>query len=205
MITGNIFDEPEGATPLDPDDAAGLIPSWIATRADLNSAEQGNIAKARTWAFVQHGPWTPEQLLDEPVIRAIHKRMFDEVWKWAGTYRVREANLGVAPYLIPAGVKALVDDVRFQTSVPDDLPWGADELAVRFHHRLVAVHPFPNGNGRHARFCADILVMALGERPFSWAGGDLSSSSEPRERYLEALRVADAENEYGPLTEFARS
>lgn len=205
MTAQGIFDEPEGATPLDPDDATGLKPTWIATRGDLNQAEGDNISRARVWAFVQHGPWKPEQLLGEPVVRGIHRRMFSEVWSWAGEYRMRTTNIGVAPHEIREVVKALVDDVGYQVSIIDDLPWGPDELAVRFHYRLVAVHPFPNGNGRHARLCADILVSALGKPAFTWGGADLSRPGTRRDEYLSALRVADAEQDFAGLIRFARA
>jgi Fic-DOC domain mobile mystery protein B len=204
-MTEDLFAAPDGATPLDADDAAGLIPTWIGTRDELNQAEGDNVTAARTWAFVQHTPWTPEELLDEPMMRAIHERMFGQVWKWAGDYRTREVNIGVPWHQITGQVEALMGDVRYQVSAIDELPWTPDEVAVRFHHRLVSIHPFPNGNGRHARLCADMLVSALGRPELSWGGADLGAEGELRDEYLQALRIADDTNDYGPLVDFARS
>jgi Fic-DOC domain mobile mystery protein B len=131
--------------------------------------------------------------------------MLGDVWTWAGDYRKRATNIGVAPHAIPGAVKALVDDSLYQVSILDELPWDADELAVRFHYRLVTVHPFPNGNGRHARLCADILVSSLGRPPFTWGGEDLSVHGTRRDEYLDALRTADREQEFTALHRFARS
>lgn len=205
MTNGGVFDEPAGVTPLDPDDAAGLIPTWIATREDLNRAERENVDEAEIWALVQHGPWTQEELLKEPMMREIHRRMFDEVWRWAGDYRTSEVNIGAAPHAIPGRVRALLDDVSYQVSNFDELDWTADELAVRYHHRLVSIHPFPNGNGRHARLCADLLADVLGVPTFSWGGTSLREPSTVRDEYLAALHVADTEHDYAPLAAFARS
>lgn len=205
MTANGIFDEPPGATPLDPDDAAGLIPTWIATRGDLNTAESDNVSQAVTWAFVRHGPWTFDELLTEPMIRSIHRRMFDEVWKWAGKYRTREVNIGAPWHEIPDRIHALLGDVHYQASNLDDPPWTPDELAVRFHHRLVSIHPFPNGNGRHARMAADILVTTLGRPVFTWGGTNLGDSYNAREEYLAALRTADGNDDLAPLVEFSRS
>ena len=174
MTDPNLFAEPPGATPLDPDAAAALIPTWIATRGDLNIAESDNVAAAVTWAFATHGPWTVDELLSEPMLRAIHRRMFDSVWKWGGQYRHTNVNLG-GPWLeVPDRVHALVGDLQYQCKHLDSLPWTPDELAVRFHHRLVSIHPFPNGNGRHARLAADILISCLGSPAFSWGQTSLS-------------------------------
>ncbi|NTU70958.1 MAG: mobile mystery protein B [Coriobacteriia bacterium] len=205
MSVSSLFDEPTGATPIDPDDAKGLIPTWVATRGDLNNAEQENIARAIAWTSSRGGPQSVEALLSDEMLRALHKRMFGDVWRWAGTYRQHETNLG-APWLyVPTQVRELLADVRVQTSNARQLPWPADELAVRFHHRLVAIHPFPNGNGRHARLAADLLVELLGEQFFSWGARDLNREGAAREAYLDALRRADRELDYGPLLLFARS
>jgi Fic-DOC domain mobile mystery protein B len=201
----DLFDEPAGATPLDPDDARGLVPTWVATRADLNSAEQENIAKAIVWASSRSGPSSVEALMTERMIRALHKRMFGDVWKWGGSYRQHDTNMGAPwPYL-PLQVRELLKDVLVQTSDRANMPWDADELAVRFHHRLVGIHPFPNGNGRHARLAADLLVELLGEKVFSWGATDLGEQGASRAAYLEALQQADREFDYAPLLEFARS
>ena len=205
MTTGDLFEEPVGATPIDPDDAKGLIPTWVATRADLNSAEQENIAKAIAWASSRGGPQSVDSLMTEGTMRGLHRRMFGDVWKWAGSYRRHDTNMGAPWPYVPIQVLELLEDVSAQTSDRANMPWAADELAVRFHHRLVAIHPFPNGNGRHARLAADLLVELLGESAFTWGARDLSEEGTARAAYLEALRRADREFDYAPLLAFARS
>lgn len=205
MTTPGLFDEPAGATPIDPDDAKGLVPTWVATRGDLNSAEQENIAKAIAWTSSRGGPSTVAALLTDGTIRNLHRRMFGDVWKWAGTYRQHDTNMGAPWPYIPTQVRDLLADVLIQTSDLENTPWPVDELAVRFHHRLVVIHPFPNGNGRHARLAADLLVELLGEPVFSWGAQNLGEEGAARSAYLDALQRADRELDYGPLLAFARS
>ena len=204
-MNDGLFDESEGATPVDPDDAEGLVPTWIATRGDLNTAEQENIVAAVAWASSKTGPRTLDLLLTEAMMRELHERMFSDVWKWAGQYRQRDTNMGIHWPHIPEQVHGLVADVAAQTADAEALPWSADELTVRFHHRLVTIHPFPNGNGRHARLAADILAVCLGELPFTWGAKESSARGNTRSTYLAALRVADARFDYGPLVALARS
>jgi len=201
----DLFDEPAGATPLEPDDAKGLIPTWVATRGDLNAAEQANIAKAVAWVSSRGGPHSMAALLQEETMKRLHRRMFGDVWKWAGHYRKHDTNMGTHWPYIHTQVRELLADVITQTSELDALPWPADELAVRFHHRLVVVHPFPNGNGRHSRLAADLLVALLGEPVFSWGAENLNESGAARAAYLDALRRADSVYDYEPLVAFARS
>ena len=201
----DLFSEPEGATPLDPEDAAGLIPTWVATRGDLNAAEQENIARAMVWASASRSMARRDSLLTEESLLTLHRRMFGDVWKWAGTYRHHDTNLGVHWPYISTQVRDLLADVVAQTADPAELPWPTDELSVRFHHRLVLVHPFSNGNGRHARLAADLLVSSLGRPVFSWGSENLGSPGETRRAYLDALRTADRIFDYGPLLAFARS
>ena len=205
MTSGDLFEGPGGATPIDPDDARGLIPTWVATREDLNSAEQENIAKAIAWASSRSGPKSVNALMTENMIRRLHRHMFGDVWKWAGSYRQHDTNMGAPWPYVPTQVRDLLEDVLIQTSDRTNMPWAADELAVRFHHRLVSIHPFPNGNGRHARLSADLLVQLLGEPVFSWGARDLGEAGAARAAYLDALRRADREFDYATLLAFARS
>lgn len=205
MTVLDLFDGPEGATPLDSDDAKGLIPTWVATRGDLNAAEQANIAKALTWASTSQRMGSRASLMTEESMKTLHRRMFGDVWKWAGTYRQRDTNMGAHWPYISTQVRELLADVLVQTSNVENLPWSADELAVRFHHRLVVIHPFANGNGRHSRLAADLLVITLGEPAFTWGSENLGSAGEARHSYLQALRTADSQYDYRPLLEFARS
>jgi len=205
-VTGKgAFGEPDGATALDPDCLDGLIPTWIATREDLNIAEQANVLKGIVWAYKKFGPGSLSRLMTDASIRGLHKHMFGDVWKWAGTYRRSDTNFGVHWPYISMQVHDLLSDVLAQTSMPDQLPWSADELACRFHHRLVVIHPFPNGNGRHSRLATDLLVEALGCSAFTWGHEDLVEKGAARTAYLAALRSADARGEFEPLVAFARS
>ncbi|CDN95496.1 mobile mystery protein B [Agrobacterium tumefaciens] len=196
----DLFQEPEDATPLEPQEREGLLQSWITHRKDLNEAEQENIVEAAAWAR-RLRRISLERLLSVDFMQAFHKRMFGDVWQWAGTFRTTERNIGIHAYRIAMELAALLDDVRFWIE-HDTYP--RDEIAIRFHHRLVAIHPFPNGNGRHARLAADLLVERLGGELFSWGGGSLADVGELRARYVGALRAAD-DHDIGPLLEFARS
>jgi Fic-DOC domain mobile mystery protein B len=196
----DLFQEPDDATPLEPDERQGLLQSWITHRRDLNEAEQENILKGAAWARGRRNR-NPRDLLNDGFARSLNKRMFGDVWKWAGTYRRTERNIGIAANRIPVDLPMMFDDVRYWT---EHKAYPPDEIAVRLHHRLVAIQPFPNGNGRHARLMADLLIERLGGEPFSWGGGSLADTGELRARYVAALRAAD-NHDIGPLLAFARS
>ena len=193
----DLFDEPHDATPLEPEERDGLLQSWVTTRADLNEAEQASIDKGAAWARRRRG----RDMLSEDFVRTLHKRMLGDVWAWAGSYRRTGRNIGVDAYRIPAEVAQLLDDVRFWV---EHGTYDPDEAAVRLHHRLVSIHPFPNGNGRHARMMADLLVQQLGRPPFTWGGADPTDIGAKRRRYVEALQRADR-HDIAPLLAFARS
>lgn len=188
-----------GQTPLDPDAAAGLrVP--VATREGLNRVEAENIAEAVRW-LARRRSMTPDTILDETFLRDLHRRMFGRVWRWAGEFRRTDTNIGAPWFEVPVQLRLLLDDTAAWITSGMD----ADEVAVRFSHRLVSIHPFANGNGRHSRLAADQLAIALGRRPFSWgAAADLTSAGERRQAYLDALRAADA-GDIAPLRTFARA
>ena len=193
------FQYAAGATPLDPDEAAGLVPSHITTQADLNAWEQANILQAVRWVARQK----KRDLLTEGFVRDLHRRMFDQTWKWAGTFRQSNKNIGVDWTKVAVKLRNLLDNTRFQI---DHKVFEPDELVVRFHHQLVWVHAFPNGNGRHARLMADVLAQQLGRPRMTWGGADveLVSMGTVRDRYLKALREAD-QGQWSALIAFARS
>jgi len=193
----DLFDQPEDATPLEPEELEGLRPSWISTRSELNQAEQDNIAAGVAWVSRSRR----KDLLTEEFIRKLHTKIFGDVWAWAGDFRKTERNIGIDPIRIPVELRTLLDDVKYWT---DHTTYPPDETAVRFHHRLVAIHPFPNGNGRTARLLADLLVEELGGKPFTWGRASLTDAGEARLRYIDALRAADR-HDIGPLLAFARS
>ena len=193
------FQYAPGATPLDPDEAAGLVPSHITTQADLNAWEQANILQAVRWVARQK----KRDLLTEGFVRDLHRRMFDQTWKWAGTFRQSNKNIGVDWTKVAVKLRNLLDNTRFQI---DHKVFEPDELVVRFHHQLVWVYAFPNGNGRHARLMANVLAQQLGRPRMTWGGADveLVSMGTVRDRYLKTLREAD-QGQWSALIAFARS
>ncbi len=190
-----LFAEPEHATLLTPDEKRGLIPAYIAYRHELNAAEQSNILRGQEWALARK-----RDVLMEKFLKALHKRMFGDVWRWAGSYRKAERNIGIAFWEIPVAVRQLLEDAKMWI---DCGSYENDEIAVRFHHRLVLIHPFPNGNGRHARLMADLLVMRMGGTRFSWGRESLRDAGETRRHYISALQAAD-KHEVSALVDFAR-
>ena len=191
------FDYAPGATPLDPDEAAGLIPSHIATHAQLNEWEMANIVQGERWAFSRKH----KNLLELDFVRGLHKRMFDDTWRWAGSYRTTEKNIGIDPLRIQPALRDLCEDVKAQL---EHQSYSLDEIAARFSHRLVAIHPFANGNGRLSRTYADLLLVQHGAPRFGWGAGNLVAEGEVRQRYLDALRAADR-RDYTLLLAFVRS
>jgi Fic-DOC domain mobile mystery protein B len=170
------FETDQDATPLAPAERQGLIPTHVTTRAELNQLEQTNILDADMWAFGRK-----RDVVDYEFLMDLHDRMFGNVWSWAGARRDTERNLGSLPHLIEPELRALIDDAKYQVAHNS---YPVDELAVRFHHRLVQIHPFPNGNGRWSRMTADLLIV--------------------RAAYIAALKAAD-NHDIGPLLKFARS
>jgi Fic-DOC domain mobile mystery protein B len=197
-VTG-VFDEPENATPLPSALRNDLIPSWVTTRRDLNEVERDNIVKGVAWAHRTRGD--AAALLNDAFSKKLHEQMFGDVWKWAGAYRQTELNIGIAPHLIAAGMPAMFDDVRYWV---ENKTYPPDEIAVRLHHRLTQIHGFPNGNGRHARMMADLLMERLGGEAFSWSSGSIQDTGELRRAYVSALKAAD-NHDIKPLMAFARS
>jgi len=195
----DLFQEPDEATPLEPEERLGLKQTWITSRRDLNEAEQENIVKGATWGRARRR--RNSDLFTDNFAKTLHKRMFGDVWDWAGTYRLTERNIGIEAHRIPNDIIMTFDDARYWV---DHNTYPPDELAVRLHHRLVSIHPFPNGNGRHARLMADLLIERLGGQSFTWGGGTLHNVGELRATYVAALRAAD-EHGIQSLLVFARS
>jgi Fic-DOC domain mobile mystery protein B len=194
----NLFETDEDSTPLAEEEKEGLIPSWLTFRHELNAVEQENILLAEQWAFSGR----KREILTEKFIRDLHKRMFGKVWKWAGMFRQTARNIGVDAWKIAPDLKTLLDDTRYWI---EHHTYPPDEIAARFHHRLVWIHPFPNGNGRMARLMTDVLLTAQLQQPrFSWGSANLVDISQTRQQYVQALRAADDGN-IQPLQTFVRS
>lgn len=195
-MTGPLEEQDDASTPLTAEERDGLIPSYITLRGELNEAEQANILEAEGWALARK-----RDVLSEKFLKNLHKQMFGRVWRWAGKHRRSEKNIGVGAYRISQEIGQLLDDFRYWITQSTFEP---DEIAARFHHRLVWIHAYPNGNGRHARLATDLLLVALGRERFSWGSVNLTDPGETRKRYVAALREADNHN-FDPLLTFARS
>jgi len=190
----------EGQTPIDEDEKEGLKIKTISTRGELDEFEQKNIEKAILWTIRK--TFSIEEILSEHFILEVHKQMFDVIWTWAGTIRKTNKNIGIDKLQISMELRNVLNDCKYWI---DNTIFSPDEIAIRFKHRLVKTHIFPNGNGRHSRLCADILISHGFNRPvFSWGNMSLSKKGETRKRYLNAIYLAD-KGVYEPLIEFARS
>lgn len=190
------FVYPEGATPLDEDERTALRPKHITLQAELNEWEQANILEANKWGFEQQH----RDILSMGFIQNLHRKMFNETWAWAGEFRKTLKNIGIMPYEIPQELTKLCADVQMQIDCAH-VPF--DEIAARLHHRLVWIHPFPNGNGRHARIYTDILLVNHQKPKFTWGQDSLLTSTETQKSYIYTLKEADRHN-YIPLFDFVR-
>jgi Fic-DOC domain mobile mystery protein B len=190
----------EGQTQLDEEEKEGLKIKSISSRGDLDEYEQQNIEKAIQWTMMRS--FKPLHVFSVDFVCNVHKRMYADVWAWAGNFRKTNKNIGVDYWLIPSELQILVDDSIFwflhNTFEPD-------EIAIRFKHRIVSIHCFANGNGRHSRLMADIIIEKLYKRPvFTWGTGLFKNSNLARMAYIKAIQEADGGN-IKPLLEFARS
>jgi Fic-DOC domain mobile mystery protein B len=193
----DLYRADDGATALSPENRDALIPTWIVTRDDLNRAERDNIAAGLRWARRRGF-----DVLDPDDLMTLHKRMFGDVWRWAGQPRQAVTNIGREDWwALREHLHQLLGNIQAQV---DHKGRDADEIAIDFHYQLVAIHVFPNGNGRHARLAADLLAIRLGRQPFSWGRSDLVKVGDARDAYRAALKAADAED-LAPLLAFARS
>jgi Fic-DOC domain mobile mystery protein B len=192
-----LFERDDDAnTPLEAEERERLIPSYITTRAELNEAELANIADAVRWLGSRK-----RDILDRDFLNTLHKRMFGDVWKWAGRYRTTPRNIGIDAYRIAVELHQVIDDAKYWVEHSTFPP---DEIAVRFSHRVVAIHPYPNGNGRFSRLIADLLAIQLGQPRFTWGRFNLVDPSETRKEYIAALKSADA-GDYDHLITFSRA
>ena len=190
----DIFEADDNSTPLTAEEKNGLKLKWITLRSELNEAEARNIAQAQLWLAANK----KKDVCSDTFLRNLHKKMFCDVWVWAGEYRITERNIGVAPYQIPMKLMQLFDDLNFWI---DNKTYSNHEIAVRLHHKLVQIHPFPNGNGRVSRLMADFVLQKLEEKTLYWGDTNLVDVSEVRRKYIDALRKADA-GDYTDLLNF---
>ncbi len=194
-----LFTTGDGNTALSPEEQAGLIPN-LTTRHELNEWERQNVLEAYAWALDPRSVRRRDSL-SESYVRGLHQRMFNQTWTWAGRYRSTEKNIGIPHYQIRDSLAGLLGDVRYWL---ENRTFPPDEIALRLHHRLVLIHPFANGNGRHARLMADVLAERQGRPEFSWGNSAIARQSDFRRAYIEALQAADR-NDMQLLLLFARS
>ena len=193
----DLYRADDGATALTAGDREALIPTWIVTRDDLNRAERDNIAAGLRWARRSRF-----NVLDEGDLLTLHKRMFGDVWRWAGDPRTVKTSIGRTDWwALREHLRQLLGNIAAQVEHDGRDP---DEIAIDFHHQLVAIHVFPNGNGRHARLVADLLAVRLGRPPFTWGRSDIVKVGDARAAYHAALKAADG-GDLAPLMAFARS
>ena len=184
-----LIHNPEGATPLTADDMLGLKQMHVETREQLNELEAANILQGQIWVSGLKG-LKIESVFDRNFIINLHLALFGDVWKWAGTFRTRELNIGVDPVNISVELHNFLEDAKCWIEFDhfDNL-----ELSARIQHRLVKIHPFVNGNGRHSRMFTDIVrIFLLKEKPMKWAEAKLENMSMERSSYIQGLRKADA-------------
>ena len=194
------FQYAPGQTPIDEDEKEGLLIRSISTLAELNEAEQLNIQTALEWTLKRK--FEVRDIFSETFVRELHKRMYREVWRWAGEFRQTNKNIGVDKFEIPVHLKQLIDDGQYWHA---NKTYSPDETAIRFKHRIVSIHCFPNGNGRHSRLMADVISRHIfKEKVFSWSGGEFMTKSVDRSRYLQSLKQAD-QGDVSALLAFARS
>lgn len=194
------FNYTEGQTPLNEEETEGLLISTITTHGELDEFEQLNIQKAIEWTIARR--FKAERILTEAFIKELHRKMFEDTWAWAGKFRNTNKNLDVNHFQVSIDLRNLLDDVKFWI---DNSTYSANEIAIRFKHRIVSIHCFPNGNERHSRLLADVVIEHIFKEPiYSWGSANLVDAGDARKRYLTSLRAADRGN-FNTLIEFARS
>jgi len=190
----------DGQTPLDEEENEGLKIKSITTQGELDEFEQLNIEKAVEWTI--YSKKKPERIMTEKFVKALHKKMYGDVWKWAGEFRKSNKNIGIEWLQIGIELKNLLDDTKYWV---DNNTFSPEEIAIRFKHRIVAIHCFPNGNGRHSRMMADIIMDSIFRKEiFSWNKSNMVKANDTRKKYIAALRKADNGN-INPLIEFAKN
>lgn len=188
-----------GATPIDLNETEGLVPIHITTQAELNEWEQANIIDAQLW--LSNKQLKLGEILDQSFMKKLHQKMFNKTWSWAGKFRKTDKNIGITWHKVPVQLKQLIEDVNFQVV---HKTYAVDEVATRFHHRLVFIHPFVNGNGRWSRLITDAFLFSHNQEPFSWGKINFKDVDDARKQYITALKLAD-KHDYSLLLNFVRT
>ncbi|MFA6126146.1 MAG: mobile mystery protein B [Bacteroidales bacterium] len=189
-----------GQTPIDEDEKVGLLIPTIVNRGELDEFEQKNIEEAIRWLIGRK--FKADVVFTDQFVTKLHKQMYGNVWGWAGQFRKTDKNIGIDKWQIPLALRTLNDDGKFWI---ENKVFSPDEIAIRYKHRIVSIHCFPNGNGRHSRLMADVIIEKIfGKAVFTWGSDNLVSEGGPRKEYLKAIYAADR-GDYEPLVSFARS
>ena len=195
-----LFSQPDGASPITEEQQEGLLQKWVSIQEELNQIERDNIIIGQRWLFNKRQ--SKADFADITFIMNLHKIMFGKVYSWAGDLRTTQSNIGVTPYLIRPNIASLKLDI--QKWIANEV-YPADEIAIRYHHKLVCIHPFPNGNGRLCRLMADYInEQVFNGKPFSWGADDLYEEGKARSTYMQAIYSAN-KHQLNDLVSFARS
>lgn len=181
-----------GRTSLTVQDLQGLKLPFVKTRAQLSAVEGPNIVSGKQATLTSRKSRVPNMLSVE-YLRELHSRMFNDVWDWAAQIPSTELQNEFAasvPGIRPQLSILYADAIEYWLN---DKRMTPEEFAVRVHHRVVKIHPFRNGNGRHSRLLADLLLSEnFGLETFTWGGSaQLGAGDLYRQPYLEGLKAAD--------------
>lgn len=193
------FQHSEGQALLDEEEKLGLKIKSIATHGELDEFEQLNIENALEWTI--RGKFKTERILSEMFVKQLHIKMYGDVWKWAGEFRKSDKNIGFSWTLISSALSILLDDTKYWV---ENKTFEPEEIAIRFKHKIVSIHCFSNGNGRHSRMMADIIMESIFSRqPFLWHQSNMVNADAIRTKYIQALKKAD-NGDFKPLLAFAQ-
>lgn len=194
MKSHNFIDR-DGSTPLDPDQIRGIKFSHLVNMGELDEVEDLNIQKGLEWLNRQKG----DDYLSMEFLCKLHEKLFGDVWKWAGTFRKVEVNLSKIKYYdVGPQLKMFFEDAKLWIE-GGRMSW--DEISAEMHHRLIAIHPFPNGNGRTTRIYTEYVQKRNKQAVTSWKASLNHDPKERRRVYIKSLQQAD-KGDFRPLIEF---
>ena len=179
-----LFKDRGGQTPLPPELQKGLISKNVQTIGELDEYEEQNIAEGMVWLEDSNA-----NSLNYSFWLRLHKKLFGNVWNWAG--EIRSHDLGNADFLYPEKVRPalmqLIGDAEYWFK-NDTYP--KKETIARIHEKLLTIHPFANGNGRWSRILTEYICKQNKIDIPKW---NLKSKDDPQKRrkeYIEAVELA---------------
>jgi Fic-DOC domain mobile mystery protein B len=184
MNSHNLIDR-DGSTPLDHDQIKGIRFAHLTTMGELDELEDENIQRGLEWLNHQK---TKDYLSIEFLCK-LHEKLFGEVWKWAGKFRTVEVNISkYRHHDVRPQLHNFFEDIKLWIS-GGKMSW--DEISAEMHHRLVTIHPFPNGNGRTTRIFTEYVQKRNQQQVTSWGSTRKIDQKKRRDDYIKALRLAD--------------